>query len=105
MKKIINGKLYNTETAILIALWSNGYCTSDFGYCSEDLYKTKNGAYFIAGEGGAMSAYAQSCGNNSWGGGEGITPLSKEEALDWCETHDIDIEKCQEEFASLIKEA
>ena len=32
MKKIINGRLYDTETAKLIGSWSNGFSSSDFHY-------------------------------------------------------------------------
>ena len=87
MKKVIDGKTYNTETAECLANWWNGCSTADFGYCLENLYRTKKGTYFIAGEGGAMSKYAQSCGHNSVCGGEGITPLSEFEAREWVEVH------------------
>ena len=89
MKQVISGKVYNTETATLIADWGNGLSTRDFGHCSESLYITKKGAYFIAGEGGAQTKYAQSCGDGI-GSGENIEPIKKDEALLWCETHDVD---------------
>src|SRR3990172_2422569 len=69
MKKVIDGKIYNTETAELLHEWDNGMYGNDFGRCEEALYRTKKGAYFIAGEGGAMSRYARSCGSNSTCGG------------------------------------
>lgn len=87
MKKVIDGKTYNTATAEHLANWWNGCSSTDFGYCIEDLYRTKKGTYFIAGEGGAMSKYAQSCGYNSVCGGEDITPLSEFEAREWVEVH------------------
>ncbi|WP_347273236.1 hypothetical protein [Candidatus Kuenenia sp.] len=76
MKKVIDGKIYNTETAELLHAWSNGKYTSDFGYIKESLYRTKKGAYFIAGEGGAKTGYARACGSNSVCGGEGIDVVS-----------------------------
>lgn len=86
MRKVINGKLYDTEKARKIAEWSDGY-PRDFGYVSETLYRKRTGEYFIHGEGGPQSAYAQSCGQNSWMGGEKITPVSYESAKDWMERH------------------
>lgn len=87
MKQIINGKTYNTETATLLGEYWNGCSRSDFGFLSEDLYRTQKGAYFIAGEGGAMTKYCRSCGNNSFCGGERITPITEAEAKEWMEEH------------------
>ena len=41
MKKIINGKQYNTDTAKYLGDWDNGYPSNDFCYCVERLYLTK----------------------------------------------------------------
>lgn len=84
-KKIINGKLYNTETATLVGEWWNNYPTNDFNYCEENLYRKHTGGYFLCGEGGPLSQYSESYGNNSWGYGEEITPLSEQEAMQWAE--------------------
>lgn len=85
MKKIINGKLYDTDTAKEIAVWSNGRSYSDFHHCVETLYKKRTGEYFLHGAGGPMSKYAESCGDNSWSGGSRITPLSYKAAKEWAE--------------------
>lgn len=84
MKKIVNGKRYNTETAEYIANWSNGYNPGDFNYCDEDLHKTKKGAYFIFGKGGPLSDYAVSCGTGSCGS-EDIRVLNDDQAYEWLE--------------------
>jgi hypothetical protein len=84
MRKVINGRTYNTATSKCIGQWSNGHYTNDFNYCSEDLYKNTKGAYFLHGEGGPMSKYATHSGNNS-GGGEEIIPMTAEEAQVWAE--------------------
>ena len=55
MKKIINGRKYDTETAKEIGYWSNGYPCSDFNHCEETLYLKKTGEYFLYGEGGALT--------------------------------------------------
>lgn len=87
MKKIINHKLYNTETAKFLGEDWNGVPTSDFSYCSECLYKTRKGNYFLYGEGGPMSKYSVSCGMNEWSGSEVIKPLTEEDARVWAEEH------------------
>ena len=66
MKKIINGKRYDTDTATLIGY--NGYngSHSDFSYWCETLYQKRTGEYFIHGEGGPMSRYAENQGGQNW---------------------------------------
>lgn len=82
MKKVINGKMYNTETAKCIYSYTNGYSMNDFNYVEEALYQKKTNEFFLYGSGGPMSRYCCSCGN-SWGYGESITPITKEEAKEW----------------------
>jgi hypothetical protein len=86
MKRIIQKKVYDTEKAQHIGTWDNGHYTSDFAYCSEDLYRKKNGEFFLYGEGGPFSVYAGRSGNNT-GWGEKIVPLKYDEAQKWAEKH------------------
>jgi hypothetical protein len=104
MKKIVNGKRYDTTTAQSITSWSNNYNSNDFNYCEETLYKTKNGNYFIYGEGGAMSKYSVSVGCNGRGGSSDIVPMTKEEACEWCQERD-EVDTIEEEFADMVKDA
>lgn len=97
-RKIINGRTYNTETSKRIGIWNNNIPANDFGYCREILYKNTKGAYFIYGEGGAMSKYATVRGDNR-GWGEEIVPITAEEAAKWAEEH-IDAEDYETEFGS-----
>lgn len=99
MKKVINGKVYNTETATRIANWDNGIYGSDFNACEETLYLTAKGTYFVHGEGGAMSRWAKPCGSNGRCGGSGIEVLSQAEALEWCEDHGVDADVITAHFA------
>lgn len=85
MKKVIEGKLYNTDTAVLLGKYANDYSKTEFGYVRESLYRTKSRAYFIHGEGGSLTKYALSCGNNTWCGGEKIIPMTREAAREWAE--------------------
>lgn len=84
MKKIINGKMYNTETAKEIGSWSNNRSYSDFSYCEETLYLKKTGEYFLFGEGGPMTRYAERCGDMLCDGSE-IHPMTEEQAKRWAE--------------------
>ena len=84
MKKIIKNSLYNTETARLVGSWDNGIYGNDFRNCSEDLYQTRSGKYFLYGEGGPMSKYAVSYGNNT-SGSEKIMDMTAAEAREWAE--------------------
>lgn len=86
MKKIINNKLYSTDTAR--ELGQDSYSNpSDFNYWREVLYQKRTGEYFLYGEGGPMSRYAHTIDQNSWSGGEQIMPLSAKTAREWAEKH------------------
>ena len=86
MKKVINGTLYNTETAELIDTYSNGLGSRDFRNITESLYRKKNGEFFLYGYGGAMSKYCECCGDMS-GSGKNIIPVTEDEAKEWLETY------------------
>ena len=102
MRAVIEGKTYNPATASLLGNFSND--EGGFGSLSESLWKTRKGAYFVAGEGGPMTSYSRSCGDNSWTGGSAIHPISVGEALNWAERH-LEPEEIEAEFASLLQEA
>lgn len=86
MKAVINKKRYDTDTAIQVASYDSGHSSSDFDSVSEILCLTKNGSWFIAGEGGARTSYASYSGT-SQGYGEAIIVLTPEDALAWLEQH------------------
>ena len=73
-KKIINNRMYNTETAKELGCWDNGYPRHDFRFSEEILYQ-KNGEYFLYGVGGAMSPYGAY--------GSNFRPFTKIEAKRW----------------------
>lgn len=100
MKKVINGKVYDTAKAERLAGWSNGCSSSDFGYCEETLYRKRTGEMFLHGEGGPSSKYSKSNGNNEWGWGEKIVPLSYEAARKWAEDH-IDADRYEAIFGEV----
>ena len=89
MKKIINGKLYDTATAKMLGLDGGG---DGFKAWHEELYQKRTGEFFLYVLGVAMTKYAQALGDNSWSGGEKITPLSLAAAREWAEEHlDADV--------------
>jgi hypothetical protein len=104
VKQVIEGKRYDTETATKIGEGGGKAYPGDFHYYSEALYVTKKGSYFLAGEGGPLSRYGRPAYGGGTCGGEGIIPLSKEEALSWCEEH-LEPEDFAEHFSDLIEDA
>lgn len=84
MKKIINGKVYDTDTAHRIFAWDNGVY-GDFDSIEETLYRKRTGEFFILGVGGARTKYATASDDNHWSGGSKIIPITWEAAREWAE--------------------
>lgn len=87
MKKVIKGKVYNTETTKKCGEYEPNPYRSDFNWFCETLYQKKNGEFFLHGDGNANSRYSKSCGQNEWCGDEKIIPLTYQEAQEWAERH------------------
>lgn len=85
MKKIIGGKKYDTDTAKRVGSFESGYI-GDFGWRNETLYLKATGEFFLAGEGGAKTRWA-SRAIDGFSSGEGILPLTLDEAREWAEEH------------------
>ena len=98
MKRVIEGMCYDTEKAEKVEAWGNRLSSSDFHYCRETLYKTKNGRFFLHGDGGALTQWSEPVGNNGRGGCEKIVPMTSEEALEWCENREVDADTISEHF-------
>ena len=98
MKKIIDGKIYNTDTATFVGNHQHCY-PGDFQYEDTDLYRTPKGAFFVQGTGGAYSRWSRPCGNNGMRGGQGIQALTPTEALAWCEDAGIDADVIAQFFS------
>ena len=82
MKRIIDGKLYNTETAEQLAHRSYG-TYGDFSFYEETLYVTKKGSYFLEYSGGPRSPYGVNEGTDGTRGDSGIIPFNGDEAFEW----------------------
>lgn len=102
MKKIINGKRYDTETATEVAQQTWGH-HGDFARKEETLYKTKNGAWFLHGKGGPATEYAVFDGNTATGG-QDITPMTQEQAQEWLENNGF-TDEIEQEFPENVQDA
>lgn len=99
MKKIINGRKYDTDTAEIIDSYSNE-CTNSSCFC-ETLYQKRTKEIFLYCYGGPMSKYCQSC-DNGWTGGEKIIPLTLDDAKEWVENHST-VETYEELFGEIAE--
>lgn len=99
MRKIIEGKSYDTDTAALVGEWSAECCPTDFEWFREELYRKRTGEYFVWGEGGPQSRYAVHR-YGSWSGSEAITPISYEDARKWAERH-LTADEYESEFGEV----
>jgi len=102
MQQVIDRKLYDTDQAEQIVRYAPLTDRGDFNYLIETLYKTTNGEYFLHGDGGAATKWAEKISNQRTPS-EGIQLLTDNEALDWCEERAIDGEIVVEEFGYLIE--
>jgi len=103
MKKIIDGRLYNTDTAKLIGEFSSPGNWNDFSHYQEELFLKKSGEFFLHGEGGPATKYKEQAGTNCWSGGEKIIPLGYEDARDWCEKN-LSVEEYEAVFGEIAED-
>ena len=100
MKKIIGGKVYDTKTAKEMGTYANYGSWRDFNHLEETLYRKKTGEFFLYGEGGPATRYAEPEGQNSWSGGSRIMPMTYDEAKEWAEKH-LDADEYEEIFGTI----
>jgi hypothetical protein len=82
MKKIITGKLYDTENAdfvVDLSATKHGR-EQDFDFDSTGLYRSPKGQFFIAGRGGANSRWRRKVDTSTWTAGEGLELVTDDEA-------------------------
>jgi len=88
MRKVIDGKVYDTKTADFVCdISPPGSNRGDFRFEDTGLYKSPKGTFFIAGEGGPLSRWAQAEGQNGRRSGEGLQLLEIEAAKVLCQQH------------------
>jgi len=85
MRKTIHGLRYDTDAAVFLGRATNSLPGAP-DYWQADLYRTRRAQrYFLAGTGGALSRFAQSAGQNTWGEGADLIPLTETEARAWAD--------------------
>ena len=89
MKKIIKGRLYDTDTAERIGYYTNGSDCRSYLWFEETLYRKKTGEFFLHGNGGPTSRYAEctSPDGHAFRSGEAIVPQTIDQAKTWAERH------------------
>ena len=102
MRKIINGKQYDTDTARACGACGH-HAVSDYKWFCETLYRKKTGEFFLYGEGHAASPYARSCSDGTRSPGEKIIPLAYEAARQWAEDN-LDAEEYEEIFGAVVED-
>lgn len=95
MKRIIDGKRYDTSTAEEVGFAKHG-SRRDFEYYEETLYCKRTGEYFVHGYGHGESKYAKQV-LGDWGPGEDIVPMTYEQAREWAERN-LDADDYEREF-------
>ena len=75
MKKILNGRVYDTETATLIGKKDNGDSAASLWFSEIELYRKKTGEYFT---------YLSRCGGGI-DASHPISPVSYDAAKEWAE--------------------
>ena len=101
MRRIIEGRVYDTENAEFLAEDS---CSTpgDLRHTFRALYRTKKGRYFFHGGGGALTEYAKPVGNGAVSGSERLWVVEEKEAIQWFAS--IDPDKALELFPEAFEE-
>lgn len=89
MRKIVDGKVYDTKTATVVCDISpnGGFGRGDFAYEETRLYKSPRGAFFLSGAGGPLTRWAVPEGQNGHRSGSGLYVIDIDEARSLCERH------------------
>lgn len=96
MRRVIGGKSYDTETGKKICELPCSYYQGDFQYHLTSLYRSPRGAYFLAGEGGPMSMWAQPEGSNGHTGGSGLCVIDQDDAREHAERAGLSSDEMKE---------
>ena len=88
MRKVIDGKRYDTETAEQVCDVSGPHSCDRGNFRWDDtyLYRTPRGRWFLAGRGGPMSRWA-SYNCNTYGSGSGLNAIDADEAREFVERY------------------
>jgi hypothetical protein len=93
IRKVVDGKIYDTETATEVATHDNGLGRNDFTFEWLGIFRTKGGAWFLSGETGAIGRFREQIGDG-YASGKVLEVLTEQGALAllerWNETSAIE---------------
>jgi hypothetical protein len=92
MRQVIDGRVFDTDTATEICRAAYGGSRTDFQWHETALYRSPRGQFFLAGQGGPMSRWAQDVDGGGRSGGSGIVLLTQDEAREFMERQGCDVE-------------
>jgi len=81
MKKTINGRKYDSDTAKAVAEFSTDI--GEFTEVIETLHRKRSGEFFLHCMGGPNTIYGEPRGENWRGYGQSIRPMTAAEAEEW----------------------
>lgn len=87
MKKVINGKMYDTEADLAIAFYEVSDNTNSRYYFRESLHMTRGGEFYLHGTGGFFTQYAMICEDGSKAPGEDLILMPIEKTKRWVKLH------------------
>ena len=103
MKELIDGLLYDTETATKICSNKSEKRIAKIFTWEATLYRTENGRHFVAGHGGPMTAFGKASTSGA-AGSEKIIPLEDDHAYELAENV-LSIDELMVHFPDKIKKA
>jgi hypothetical protein len=86
VRRIIGGLRYDTGTAETVLRFGGGRAAAGIAWEDTGLYRTPAGGWFIAGCGGPLSRWAEPTDDGGWTDGEGLAPLTPDEARELLES-------------------
>ena len=108
MRKVIDGKCYDTATAEQVYRHDNGIGPHDFRFRAKTLFLTRNGRWFLFHEGGPMTDMAQPSGGNGYCAGQDIEAIADDDAFGFLVAHSEESNAAaaiDEYFADRVQEA
>lgn len=97
MKTVIDGISYDTEQAEQVAAYEAMFSHIDPRNENTYLYRTPEGRWFLAGEGGSETRWGRYIGSVLCNG-KGVKAISEQEARDWCRAYSADSPVVQRYF-------
>lgn len=92
MRKVVNGRVYDTDTAQLVCEWDNGEMPTGLAYVCHGLYRKKTGEFFLHVHGGPATSWAKPTETGGTRGAEHVVLATYDEARELVERNaDADV--------------